>query len=103
MSAMLCTGANFVRKNSCLVARIVPYYIAVLHLHILEPYPPNILHLDSVTLSHVNGIIIGHFQSYLNQCYKVSQLLIYDGNIVVKHVFSMPYCGEDFSKRMFQT
>ena len=39
---MLCTGANFAKKNSCLVARIVPYYTAGLHLltfHILEPYP----------------------------------------------------------------
>ena len=38
---MLCTGANFAKKNSCLVARIVPYYTAGLHLltfHILEPY-----------------------------------------------------------------
>ena len=41
MSVMLCTGANFAKKNSCLVARIVPYYTAGLHLltvHILEPY-----------------------------------------------------------------
>ena len=39
---MLCTGANFAKKNSCLVARIVLYYTAGLHLltfHILEPYP----------------------------------------------------------------
>ena len=41
MSAMLCTGAIFVKKNSCLVTRIVPYYTAVLHLltfHVLEPH-----------------------------------------------------------------
>ena len=41
MSFMLCTGAIFAKKNSCLVARIVPYYTAGLHLltvHILEPY-----------------------------------------------------------------
>ena len=25
ISAMLCTGATFVKKNSCLVARIRPY------------------------------------------------------------------------------
>ena len=39
---MLCTGANFAKKNSCLVATIVPYYTAGLHLlafHILKPYP----------------------------------------------------------------
>ena len=42
MSVMLCTRANFAKKNSCLVAGIVPYYTAGLHLltfHILEPYP----------------------------------------------------------------
>ena len=72
MSVMLCTGPNFGKKNSCLVARIVPYYTAGLHLltfYILEPYLPNILHLVSVTLSHINGIIIVHFKSYLNQCF----------------------------------
>ena len=39
MSAMLCT---FVKKNSCLVARIVPCYAVVLHLltfHVFDPYP----------------------------------------------------------------
>ena len=42
MSVMLFTGAIFAKKNSCLVARIVPYYTAGLHLltfHIIEPYP----------------------------------------------------------------
>ena len=42
MSVRLCTGANFAKKNSCLVARIVPYYTAGLHLrtlYILEQYP----------------------------------------------------------------
>ena len=42
MSVILCTGANFAKKNPFLVARIVPYYTAGLHLltfHILEPYP----------------------------------------------------------------
>ena len=40
MSVMLCTEANFAKKNSCLVARIVLYYTVGLHLltsHILEP------------------------------------------------------------------
>ena len=53
MSVMLCTGANFVKKNSCLIARIVPFYSTGLHLlifHILEPYPSK----DSALgLSHV--------------------------------------------------
>ena len=42
MSVTLCMGAIFTKKNSCLVARIDPYYTAGLHLltfHILEPYP----------------------------------------------------------------
>ena len=42
MSAMLCTGAAFVKWNSCLVARIVSFETLGLHLltfHILETYP----------------------------------------------------------------
>ena len=53
MSAMLCTGATFVKKNFCLVARIVPYYTVVLHLltfHVLEPYLSKDIALG---LSHV--------------------------------------------------
>ena len=53
MSVMLFTVANFVKKNSCLVARIVSYYTAGLHLltfHILEPYPSKVIALG---LSHV--------------------------------------------------
>ena len=41
MSVMLCTGATFVEKNSCLVTKIVAFDIAGLHLltfRILEPY-----------------------------------------------------------------
>ena len=53
MPVMLCTGANFGNKNYCLVARIVLYYTAGLHLltfHILEPYPFKDIALG---LSHV--------------------------------------------------
>ena len=42
MSVMLCTGAIFAKKNSCLVARIVPHSTAGLQLlpfHTLEPNP----------------------------------------------------------------
>ena len=42
MSVMLCTGATFVKKNSCLVARIVSFDTVGLHLftfRILEPNP----------------------------------------------------------------
>ena len=41
MSVMFCMVATFVKKNSCLVARIVSFDIVGLHLlafHILEPY-----------------------------------------------------------------
>ena len=53
MSAMLCTGATFVEKNSCLNARIVSFETAGLPLltfHILEPYPFKDIELG---LSHV--------------------------------------------------
>ena len=53
MSVMLLTGATFVKKNSCLVARIVSFDTAGLHLltfRILEPYPSKDIELD---LSHV--------------------------------------------------
>ena len=46
-------GATLVKKNSCLVARIVSFDTAVLHLLtfcILEPYPSKDIDLD---LSHV--------------------------------------------------
>ena len=53
MSAMRCKRATFVKKNSCSVARIVPYYTVVLHLltfYNLEPYPSKDIALG---LSHV--------------------------------------------------
>ena len=53
ISAMRCTEATFVKKISCLVARIVSYYAVVLHLltfHILDPYPSKDIGLG---LSHV--------------------------------------------------
>ena len=53
MSVMLWTGATFVKKNSCLVARTVLFDIAGLHLltfRILESYRLKDIELD---LSHV--------------------------------------------------
>ena len=62
---MLSTGATFVNKNPCLVTGIVSFDTAGLHLLtfcILEPYTrPKILSLISVTLSHINDIIIVSF------------------------------------------
>ena len=49
MSVMLCTWAFFVKKNSCLVARIVSFDTVGLPLftfRILEPYPSK----DNLTL-----------------------------------------------------
>ena len=49
MSVMLYTGANFVKKNSCLVVRIVSFDTSGLHLltfRILEPYPSKNIELD---------------------------------------------------------
>ena len=53
MLVMLFTGAAFVKKNSCLVATIVLFDTAGLHLlsfHVLEPYLSKDIELD---LSHV--------------------------------------------------
>ena len=53
MLVMLCSGATFVKKNFCLVARIALYDTAGLNLltfRILEPYPSKDIELD---LSHV--------------------------------------------------
>ena len=53
MSVILCAGAAFVEKNSSLIARIVSFDTASLHLftvHILEPYPSKDIEFD---LSHV--------------------------------------------------
>ena len=56
MSVMLCTEANFAKKNLCLVARTVACYTAGLDLltfHILEPYPSKDITLDlSHAISH---------------------------------------------------
>ena len=53
---MLCMRANFAKKNSCVVARIVPYYTAGLHVLIFlffEPYPPKDIALGlSYVISH---------------------------------------------------
>ena len=49
MSVMLCIGATFVKKNSCLVTRIVSFDTVGLHLFafcILGPYPSK----DTLTL-----------------------------------------------------
>ena len=72
MSVKFCTGATFVKKNSCFVARIAAFDTVGLHL-LLSVFKshshPKILHLISVTLSHINGIIIVLFKSYLKQCF----------------------------------
>ena len=49
ISVMLCTGATFVKNNSCLVARIVSFDIVGLHLltfRILESYLSKVIELD---------------------------------------------------------
>ena len=49
MSVMLCMGATFVKKNSCLLARIVSFDTAGLYLLtfcILEPYTSKNIELD---------------------------------------------------------
>ena len=49
MSFMLCTGAISVKKNSCLIVRIVSFHTIGLYLltfRILEPYPSKYIELD---------------------------------------------------------
>ena len=53
MSVMLCTGATFVKKNTCPIARIVSFDTTGFHLltfRISEPYLSKDIELD---LSHV--------------------------------------------------
>ena len=56
MSDIPCKGATLVKKNTCLVARIVTFDTAGLHLLtfcILEPYPSKDIELDpSHVISH---------------------------------------------------
>ena len=56
MSVMLCTRANFVKKNSCLLVRIVSFNTTGPHLftfQVLEPYTSKDIELD-----------LGHFISH---------------------------------------
>ena len=57
MSLMNCTGAAFVKKNSCLVARIVSFDTAGLHLitfSILKPYPSKDIELNDAIIVPYN-------------------------------------------------
>ena len=78
---------TLVKKNYCLIARIVSFDTVGQHLltfRILDPYPSE----DNITWSQsrdltLNAIIIVPVKSYLNQYFQVSQPLKYDGNLVV--------------------
>ena len=56
MPVMLSTGATFIKKNSCLVTRIVSFDAVGLHVHtfrILESHPSKDIELDfSHVISH---------------------------------------------------
>ena len=72
VSVILCTGATFVMKNSCLVARIVPFDTLDLYLltfPVFESYPSKDIALDLSHIIQINDMIIVHFNSYLNQCF----------------------------------
>ena len=72
MSVMLYTGATFVKKNSCLVARVASFDTVGLHLftfRILVPYPSKDIALYLSHVIQINGLIIVHFKSYLNLCF----------------------------------
>ena len=70
MSVILCTAATFAKKNSCLVARIISFDIAGLHLIIFRIYCPKILTLISVTLSHINNVASSKLQWRIWSCYR---------------------------------
>ena len=60
MPVILCTGATFVKKISCLVAGIVLFNTAGLHLltfRILESYPSKDIELD-LSHFHINDVVI---------------------------------------------
>ena len=64
MSVILCTGATFVKKNSCLVARIVSFDTAGLHIFtfcILEPDPSKDIELDLSHVTHINDVNVAPF------------------------------------------
>ena len=93
---MLCAGVTFVKKTSLLVARIVSFDTAVLHVltfPILEPYPSRDIELDP---SHV----ISHYGRYYSSLQLIPSNLVrindskfpscqnkYDGNIVITERF----------------
>ena len=57
MSLTNCTGAAFVKKNSCLVVRIVSFDTAGLHLitfGILKPYPSKDIELNDAIIVPYN-------------------------------------------------
>ena len=60
---------------------------------------------NSVIVFQINGIIKVPYQSYLNQCFEVSQLLKYDGHIeifqshVVGKIFQNLFVRDKFSVR----
>ena len=61
MSVMLCTGATFVKKNSCPVARSVSFDttgLLLLTFRVLEPYLSKNIELDLSHVSHINDVII---------------------------------------------
>ena len=74
MLAILCTGASFVKKNSCLVAIIVSFNTAGLYFSILEPYPSKGIELDidqSRYLTLITLLLYSPIKSYLNQWLQV--------------------------------
>ena len=61
MPVMFCTGANFVKKKSCLIARIVSFDTADLHrltFRILEPYLSQYIALDLSHVFHITDVIL---------------------------------------------
>ena len=99
ISVMLFTGATFVKKTPAqlleqflLILQVCIYLLSIFQNHTY----PKILNLISVTLSYINDISIvpptpepppALTKSYCNQYFQVSQLLKYNGNIVIAYKF----------------
>ena len=63
MSVMLCTGAIFLKKNSCLVLESFDTVASV------STYFPYFRAIPIQRYSHINGINIIALKSCLNQCF----------------------------------
>ena len=101
VSVMHCTEATFVKKNSCLVARIVSFETAGLHLltfRILESWLSKDIDLEDVIIVLSSQVL---FESMLPS-FPYNGNIPHNGNISHRS-FSKPCCGGNVSTwRLFR-